>query len=166
MHAFMLLFKSPDMSRPQISSQSQKSCSVTDHPLITRLTVTPFHHSVVLCTSVMRGLPGLTYTSEHMDAEGNCHGSNMNYNCAQHVQAASLQKLGEGDISGVLAQAMKKAVSISAPVFFASNTDLFQDLPAAITFGFAGVSVAPCAIPIVPIGIGIFPQVCCPNLDA
>lgn len=29
---------------------------------------------------------------------------------------------------------------------------------AAIQFGFAGVAVAPCAIPVTPLGVGIFPQ--------
>ena len=28
---------------------------------------------------------------------------------------------------------------------------------AAISFGYAGLSVAPCAIPITPIGVGVFP---------
>ena len=78
---------------------------------------------------------------------------------AQYEQAAALHELEGGDISGILAQAMKKAVSISAPTFFATNTDLFQDSIAAIQFGFAGVVVVPCAVPIVPIGVGIFPQV-------
>ena len=50
-------------------------------------------------------------------------------------------------------------VSISVPTFFASDTDLFQDTIAAVQFGFQGVSVVPCAIPITPLGIGIFPQV-------
>ncbi|CAL5227028.1 g9922 [Coccomyxa viridis] len=72
--------------------------------------------------------------------------------------AAALHNTEDGDISGILAQAMKKAVSISAPTFFATNTDLFQDSVAAIQFGFAGLVVAPCAVPVVPIGVGIFPQ--------
>lgn len=79
--------------------------------------------------------------------------------CAQYDQAAALHNTEDGDISGILAQAMKKAVSISAPTFFATNTDLFQDSVAAIQFGFAGLVVAPCAVPVVPIGVGIFPQV-------
>lgn len=85
---------------------------------------------------------------------------------AQYEQAAALHELEGGDISGILAQAMKKAVSISAPTFFATNTDLFQDSIAAIQFGFAGVVVVPCAVPIVPIGVGIFPQVWLVNLAA
>ncbi|CAL5221431.1 g3619 [Coccomyxa viridis] len=72
--------------------------------------------------------------------------------------AVSLQKLGHGDISGFLSQAMTNAVSINAPTFFSTNTNLFQDTIAAIQFGFTGLSVAPCAIPIVPTGVGIFPQ--------
>lgn len=75
------------------------------------------------------------------------------------VKATSLQKLGKGDISGVIAQALDNAVSINAPTFFATNTNLFQDSIAALQFFFTGVSVAPCAIPITPVGIGIFPQV-------
>ena len=86
--------------------------------------------------------------------------------CPHNVKATSLKRLGDGDISEVLALAMTKAVSISAPTFFATNTALFQDNIAAIQFGFSGVSVSPCAIPIVPIGIGIFPQVWRPDLAA
>lgn len=82
------------------------------------------------------------------------------------VKAASLHKLGEGDISGILAQAMTNAVSITAPTFFSTSTDLFQDTIAAIQFGFQGVSVSPCAIPITPLGVGIFPQVWRPSLAA
>lgn len=82
------------------------------------------------------------------------------------VQATSLQKLGKGDISGVLSQAMDNAVSINAPTFFSTSTNLFQSTIAAIQFGFTGVSVAPCAIPITPLGIGIFPQVRCLALVA
>ena len=82
------------------------------------------------------------------------------------MKAASLQKLGKGDISGILAQAMTNAVSITAPTFFSTSTDLFQDTIAAIQFGFQGVAVAPCAIPITPLGVGIFPQVWRPNLPA
>ena len=52
-------------------------------------------------------------------------------------------------------------VCSNAPVFFASSTNLFQETIAAITFGFSGVSVAPCAIPITPLGVGVFPQVTC-----
>ncbi len=59
---------------------------------------------------------------------------------------------------------MTNAVSINAPTFFSTNTNLFQDTIAAIQFGFTGLSVAPCAIPIVPTGVGIFPQVRCPAL--
>ena len=47
----------------------------------------------------------------------------------------------------------------NAPTFFATSTNLFQETIAAITFGFTGVGVAPCAIPITPLGVGIFPQV-------
>ena len=76
-----------------------------------------------------------------------------------YLQATSLQKLGHGDISEVIANALTNAVSISAPVFFSTNTNLFQDTIAAIQFGFTGLSVTPCAIPITPLGVGIFPQV-------
>ena len=79
--------------------------------------------------------------------------------CLQCVKAASLQKLGNSDIGGILAQAMSNAVSISAPTFFSTSTDLFQDTIAAIQFGFQGVSYSPCAIPVTPLGVGIFPQV-------
>lgn len=78
-----------------------------------------------------------------------------------HVQAASLMKLRGGDVSRVIADAMTHVVSIYAPTFFSSNTNLFQENIAALQFGFAGISVAPCAIPITPIGIGIFPAVWC-----
>ena len=85
--------------------------------------------------------------------------------CA-HVQAASLQKLKGGDLSGILADALNNAVAISAPTFFSSNTDLFQETIAALQFSFFGAVYAPCAIPITPLGIGIFPQVWQPRLVA
>ncbi|CAK0774053.1 hypothetical protein CVIRNUC_004129 [Coccomyxa viridis] len=66
--------------------------------------------------------------------------------------------LKSGDAAGFLAEVMSNAVSITAPVFFASSTNLFQETIAAITFGFSGVSVAPCAIPITPLGVGVFPS--------
>ena len=59
----------------------------------------------------------------------------------------------------MIANALTNADAISAPTFFATNTALFQDSIAAIQFGFTGVGVAPCAIPITPLGVGIFPQV-------
>lgn len=86
--------------------------------------------------------------------------------CAPCVKATSLRKLGDGDISGILAQAMKNAVSISAPVFFATNSALFQETIAAIQFGFSGIAVSPCAIPIVPIGVVLAAQVWRPDLAA
>lgn len=43
------------------------------------------------------------------------------YNTVLLVQATSLQKLSHGDISDVLATALSKAVSISAPVFFSNG---------------------------------------------
>ena len=52
-------------------------------------------------------------------------------------------------------QVMSKAVAIKAPTFFSSNTNLFQDSASAISFGFTGVGVSPCAIAVNPVGIGI-----------
>ena len=52
-------------------------------------------------------------------------------------------------------QVMNKAVAIKAPTFFSSNTNLFQDSVSAISFGFTGVGVSPCAIAVSPVGIGI-----------
>ena len=52
-------------------------------------------------------------------------------------------------------QVMSKAVAIKAPTFFSSNRNLFQDSVSAISFGFTGVGVSPCAIAVNPVGIGI-----------
>ena len=52
-------------------------------------------------------------------------------------------------------QVMSKAVAIKAPTFFSSNTNLFQDSASAISFGFTGVGVSPCAIAVNPVGVGI-----------
>ena len=52
-------------------------------------------------------------------------------------------------------QVMGRAVAITPPVFFSSNTNLFQDSVSAISFGFTGVGVSPCAIAVNPVGIGI-----------
>ena len=60
---------------------------------------------------------------------------------------------------------MTNAVEISAPVFFSSATDLFQSSYAGISFGFTGFQYAPCAIPVTPLGIGIFPQVMLTKID-
>ena len=55
----------------------------------------------------------------------------------------------------MLWQVMKKAVAITPPVFFSSNTNLFQDSVAALNFGFTGDGVSPCAIAVSPVGVGI-----------
>ena len=55
----------------------------------------------------------------------------------------------------MLCQVMKKAVAITPPTFFSSNTNLFQDSVAALNFGFTGVGVSPCAIAVSPVGVGI-----------
>ena len=55
----------------------------------------------------------------------------------------------------MLWQVMKKAVAITPPIFFPSNTNLFQDSVAALNFGFTGVGVSPCAIAVSPVGVGI-----------
>ena len=55
----------------------------------------------------------------------------------------------------MLWQVMKKAVAITPPTFFSSNTNLFQDSVAALNFGFTGVGVSPCAIAVSPVGVGI-----------
>ena len=67
----------------------------------------------------------------------------------------------------MLCQVMKKAVAITPPTFFSSNTNLFQDSVAALNFGFTGVGVSPCAIAVSPVGVGIgatvsfaAPQIC------
>ena len=75
------------------------------------------------------------------------------------MQADGLKKLQKGDFSDVLHDLLTNAVEITAPVFFSSATDLFQSQFAAISFGFTGFQYAPCAIPVTPLGIGIFPQV-------
>ena len=77
----------------------------------------------------------------------------------QCLQADGLNKLQKGDFSDVLHDLLTNAVSITAPVFFSSATDLFQSQFAAISFGFTGFQYSPCAIPVTPLGIGIFPQV-------
>ncbi|CAK0783949.1 hypothetical protein CVIRNUC_007152 [Coccomyxa viridis] len=69
--------------------------------------------------------------------------------------AETLEKLNKGDIAGFVEEVMNKAVAIKAPTFFSSNTDLFQDSVSAISFGFTGVGVSPCAIAVNPVGIGI-----------
>ncbi len=43
-----------------------------------------------------------------------------------HVQSRQSDKLQKGDVSGFLGNIMSNAVSITPPVFFASNTNLFQ----------------------------------------
>ena len=55
----------------------------------------------------------------------------------------------------MLWQVMKKAVAITPPTFFSSNTNLFQDSVAALNFGFTGIGVSPCAIAVSPVGVGI-----------
>ena len=55
----------------------------------------------------------------------------------------------------MLPQVMAKAVAITPPTFFSSNTDLFQDSVAALKFGFTGVGVSPCAIAVGPVGVGL-----------
>jgi len=75
------------------------------------------------------------------------------------LQADGLAKLQKGDISDVIQAALTNAVSISAPVFFSNTPSVFSDTIAAIQFGFSGVTYAPCAIPIAPLGVGIFPTV-------
>ena len=75
------------------------------------------------------------------------------------LQANGLAKLQKGDISDVIQAALTNAVSISAPVFFSTTPSVFSDTIAAIQFGFSGLAYAPCAIPITPLGVGIFPQV-------
>ena len=77
----------------------------------------------------------------------------------QCLQADGLNKLQKGDFSDVLHDLLTNAVSITAPVFFSSATDLFQSQFAAISFGFTGFQYSPCAIPVTPLGVGIFPQV-------
>ncbi|CAK0783887.1 hypothetical protein CVIRNUC_007087 [Coccomyxa viridis] len=69
--------------------------------------------------------------------------------------AETLEKLNKGDITGFVEEVMSKAVAIKAPTFFSSNTNLFQDSASAISFGFTGVGVSPCAIAVNPVGIGI-----------
>ena len=77
-----------------------------------------------------------------------------------HVQAEALRGLSHGDIQAALLLALSKASSIRAPVFFAQNTDLFQNYISPIHFAFSGVSVSPCAVLISPVGVGFFPEVC------
>lgn len=76
------------------------------------------------------------------------------------VQAEALRGLSHGDIQAALLMALSKASNIEAPVFFAKNTDLFQNYISPIQFGFSGVSVSPCAVLISPLGVGFFPAVC------
>ena len=52
-------------------------------------------------------------------------------------------------------QVMSRAVAITPPTFFSSNTNLFQDSVSALSFGFTGMGVSPCAVAVNPVGIGI-----------
>ncbi|CAK0759021.1 hypothetical protein CVIRNUC_002665 [Coccomyxa viridis] len=69
--------------------------------------------------------------------------------------ATTLEKLQKGYVTGFVEEVMKKAVAITPPTFFSSNTNLFQDSVAALNFGFTGVGVSPCAIAVSPVGVGI-----------
>ncbi|EIE18332.1 hypothetical protein COCSUDRAFT_60299 [Coccomyxa subellipsoidea C-169] len=76
-------------------------------------------------------------------------------------QGAALKKLEKGDISDIIKQLLTQRIDISAPVFFdnAGGPDsLISGSAAGVSFGFVGAQYAPCAIPIAPLGVGVFPQ--------
>ncbi|BDA44365.1 hypothetical protein COCOBI_05-5490 [Coccomyxa sp. Obi] len=76
-------------------------------------------------------------------------------------QSESFKKFQTGDFSDIIAKILTPSTSISAPVFFANNGGpgaVLLDSIAAVSFGFTGVGYAPCAIPVTPTGVGIFPQ--------
>jgi hypothetical protein len=72
------------------------------------------------------------------------------------LQAAKLEK---GDFSNLLKAALTNAVQIDAPVFFDDSPSVLSSDVSAISFGFSLFQWAPCAVPITPLGVGIFPQV-------
>lgn len=80
--------------------------------------------------------------------------------CDVPNQVKTFHDLQSGDLTS-LVESFIPTTSISAPTFFSypstGPTDIEQTFD-AVSFGFTGVGYSPCAVPITPIGVGIFPQ--------
>ena len=75
------------------------------------------------------------------------------------LQVKTFKSLQAGDLTA-LVESFIPTTAITPPVFFAgptSPTEIEQSY-SAVSFGFTGVGYSPCAIPITPVGVGIFPQ--------